>query len=205
MKLNRQFLFGLLAGVVVVGLLLFSVWLATGRQTTQPRREGLSERHQSARVERSGEDRRPDERHGTQDQSANTPTPPWAEKGPLESAPVVPNAGLRKPGMGLSHGALPMTADGQIDIAAVNTRIDALIKRNGGNPVIRGVDFSILKKNMEKAQELQGLAKEIQSLDPKKNSDMNKLKELTNRMKALQQEIQNNFTTSGLLPKSSAQ
>lgn len=198
MSVNRQFLFGLLAGVVVVGLLLFSVWMATGRPVVQSQ-QNVSVPPRSARIARPHDHQPLTERNK---RSEETPTPPWMDKNAAGSMPELPQSALAKPDLKLHRPALPMTADGQVDIPAVEARIDALIKRHGGNSVIRGVDFAVLKENMEKAQEMQSVAKEMQALNKQKNPDLKKLKALTERIQTLQQDIQKNMAASGLMSSS---
>lgn len=183
MSVNRQFVFGMLAGVVVVALLLFSVWMATGRPVTplSPRPEAI---RQAPPAFMSG--RQVVRQHADPIQAAPV-APPWMGKDALQPPARV------APGLPPMQG-VPMTAAGKVDLDAVNSRIDALIKRHGGNPVIRGVDFSVLKQNLVKAKELQSLAEQMQVESRQKTPDVKKIQALAQRVKEIQSQIQINFT-----------
>lgn len=193
MKFNRQFLFGLLAGGAVTGMLLASVWLATGRPKMQ-RPAPLTQAHPTLPGMRAAAPH--ENQPADQARQPLAMTPPWMAKSGNASAQAAPAA---LPGLNV-----PMTSGGKVDVAAVDAQLDAMIKRHGGNPVIHGVDFAMLKKNLVKVQELQDLASQAQALTQQQKPDAKQVNAIIARMTAVQGEIRANLQASHLLSVASA-
>ncbi|MDR1530156.1 MAG: hypothetical protein LBS40_07175 [Burkholderiales bacterium] len=82
------------------------------------------------------------------------------------------------------------------DIEELDRLLGELIAIQGAS-VVGGVDLNILRQNLRVAQEVQGLAKELEEESKKPSPDQNRVLDITRKIQALQSELKTNIMAGG--------
>lgn len=112
-------------------------------------------------------------------------SPPWARPGSAGTAVGKDPNKLREL-QAIQARLTALTAGGRVsDYKALDTVLADLI-RVQGSAVIGGVDFTILRSNLSKAQEIERMAKEMEALSKQPKPDAAKIQSLMTQIQAAQ-------------------